>query len=162
MSDYEKRLEVAQELAAKDGQDWETLDEVMHNAYLHNADGAIAERSQVAEGKEPGAPVIYVCDVCKDEAYIGGKPCYDCNPRGLTKEEVHPAKLIIPEALPDKTIKETADIAREILAEAPAEEKPEPPEPKPGQYLCAKCNVPHRVSSKIGTKHLKYLPKVEG
>lgn len=27
---------------------------------------------------------------------------------------------------------------------------------KPSQYLCSKCNQPHRESSKIGKRHLKY------
>ena len=29
-------------------------------------------------------------------------------------------------------------------------------EPKPGEYLCSKCNGIHRETSKLGKRHLKY------
>lgn len=37
--------------------------------------------------------------------------------------------------------------------EAPPTETPR--ELKPGEYLCSKCNTPHRKNSNIGKKHLK-------
>ncbi len=35
-----------------------------------------------------------------------------------------------------------------------AEDKPR--ELKPGEYLCTKCNKPHRANSKLGARHLKH------
>ncbi len=35
-----------------------------------------------------------------------------------------------------------------------ADEKPQ--ELKPSEYLCSKCNSPHRKTSRIGKKHLQY------
>ena len=90
-----KRLEVAQELATKNGANWDQLDEVMKNAYLHNADCAITEREGARTGIVPGKPK-YTCSVCGDKAFIGSKGCHECNSRGLKVEEVHPVVKAVP------------------------------------------------------------------
>jgi len=30
------------------------------------------------------------------------------------------------------------------------------PEPRPGEYLCSKCNGMHRANSRLGARHMKY------
>jgi len=84
-----ERHNIAQELAAKDEQDFETLSEVMTNAYLHNADLVIEERTRPPVDEVTGKP-LYSCDRCQDKAYVGEKPCLECNPMGLPAEQVYP------------------------------------------------------------------------
>lgn len=83
------RFIVARELAEKDGHKWETLGDIMVNAYLHNADLVIAERGRPVADLVTGKP-LYTCERCQDKAYIHGKPCSECNPVGLPVEQVHP------------------------------------------------------------------------
>lgn len=42
----EERMRTALEMAKKDGREWDGLDDIMKNAYLHNADVAISQRGQ--------------------------------------------------------------------------------------------------------------------
>ena len=86
----EKRLKVAIELATKEGQSFESLPEVMKNAFLHNADCAIADRAGKVLSKTGKVMEVYTCSVCKDKGWIDEKPCYECNPIGLKKEEIYP------------------------------------------------------------------------
>ena len=138
------RFIVAKELAEKDGAGWDKLSQVMRNAYLHNADLVIQERNPTPVESDTGKP-IYTCDRCKDKAYLGDKPCLECNPRGLPVEEVHPkGELIL--VSPDEFIKQHP------LKKPEAKER----QPKPGEYYCARCNTPHRKTSKIGKKHLGF------
>ncbi len=90
----EERLEIAQELAAKGGQQWEGLNEEMVNAYLHNADLVIEDRDRPPVDEVTGK-VVYTCDRCQDKAYIGGTQCAECNPVGLPAEEVHPHAVAV-------------------------------------------------------------------
>ena len=150
------RFIVAKELAEKDGAGWEGLNEIMKNAYLHNADLVIQERNPTPVESDTGKP-IYTCDRCKDKAYLGDKPCLECNPVGLSVEQVHPKgedSIIVEELV------EPEPLAVEEMVAIP--EPPEPPPPdtntgvelKPGEYFCLKCdNKIHRSSSKIGQKH---------
>ncbi|KKN38862.1 hypothetical protein LCGC14_0749170 [marine sediment metagenome] len=93
------RTTVAQELALKDGQDWERLSEVMANAYLHNADLVIEERDRPVADAITGK-TLYTCERCQDRAYIHGNPCSECNPVGLPVEQVYP------EAVSEEAFKE--------------------------------------------------------
>ena len=124
------RQTVAKELAQRDGADWDSLSKVMVNAYLHNADLVIQERNPVTVNPGTGKPE-YTCLYCKDTAFIESKPCWDCNPRGLPAEQVHPK---------DETVDQT----------------PKERELKPGEYSCSKCSTIHRANSKLGKKHLQY------
>ena len=137
------RQEVAEELCEKDGQVFDKLDDVMKNAYLHNADLAIADREQVVVD---GVPVKsqFTCPRCQDTAYIGGKPCLECNKMGLPGEEVHPGAVTeeIPEPTSDEKVTPPAGAARTL---------------KPGEYYCTECKGVHRESSKLGKKHLKLI-----
>ncbi len=143
MSDYtEKRLKIAQELATKDGQDWEKLTDVMHKAYLHNADCAIADREGMVSPKT-GEPVIpLTCPYCKDEGFIGDAPCWDCNPVGLPKEEIYPVAKK----------EEPASVIEKPKADS-----------KASGYICGRCNVKHMATSKIGKRHLKHqvIPAID-
>jgi len=126
---------IAQELALKDAQDWEKLSEVMHKAYYHNADLVYAERHQ-PPALDPGQlPPPPVCRVCGDTGWVDGKRCYECNPVGLSPEmfkgavveldkveEIEvPSLLIIPEALPGKTMDETVKVAKELIERSNAD-----------------------------------------
>ncbi len=89
-----KREDIAMAMAAKDGHDWEKLPEMYQNAYLHNADEDIKARAVIAEvASEIASPTS--CKVCKDQAYIGGSPCPECNPVGLPAEQVHPGAVTV-------------------------------------------------------------------
>lgn len=123
----EEILTEAKAWAKRDGHNWDDLNDIMHHAYIHNAEAVVKDR--------------YAGDVTAEDSSV--------------------QYLIIPETLPGKTIKETAEVAREIIRSADvtievspkAAEKPR--ELKPGEYLCSKCNSPHRKTSKIGKKHLE-------
>ena len=169
-----EREKVAKELAEKDGAGWEGLNEIMKNAYLHNADLVIQERNPTPVESDTGKP-IYTCDRCKDKAYLGDKPCLECNPRGLPVEEVHPVLLIevkhqgmpIGEVVEVKEREDGLDVVAKLIPEgsdllkkigmiAGEPEAPESPlEPKPSEYHCTRCNTLHRKTSNIGQKHLK-------
>ncbi len=82
----ERREIKARELAKKGGIAFETLDEVMQNAYLHNADEAIIDEDRVDEKVVAAGPVV--CRVCGGAEWIGGKACHECNPVGLNPPEV--------------------------------------------------------------------------
>ena len=58
---------------------------------------------------------------CKHGTFILGKGCDQCVAERLAGEK--PTALIIPDALPGKTLAETADIAREIIAGESAKEE---------------------------------------
>ncbi len=88
----EDRTKVAMDMAARAGADWETMDQVIRNAYLHNADVDIQTRAAMPVEKG-GTAVSFTCKVCGDQAYIGGKPCVECNPVGLPAEQVHPGAV---------------------------------------------------------------------
>ena len=127
------KQKLAKELCQKDSKDWSELNDAEKHGYMHYADAVIRKKAQPV--KERG----------KARGHSHDKP-----------DEGLPDLLIIPEAINGKTLAETADIAREII-------KASVPKPYPalqsGQYLCGECKTPHRETSKIGKKHLKY--KVE-
>lgn len=138
------RRQVAEELAVKDGQQWEGLDEVMQSAYLHNADEAIIDRETPAAVREAPAETLYTCPDCKDKGWRDNKKCMECNPRGLAVEELHPEAAARPDDEPEIFVL-----------------------PKKGHYLCGKCNSLHKENGKtgsIGQRHLKHKvePKAEG
>ncbi len=156
-----ERLERAQELARAEKVEWDRLSDSTKQAFLHNADVALACENP-PEGTDPktGEP-IYACPKCKDQAYVKGNPCLECNPVGLPTEQVHP---IVDEILKSgaddssETIDSTAVGASGTPATVFPEEKPpkEKPVRKPGkgEYLCSKCNSIHRAESAIGKKHM--------
>ena len=167
----EERHKVAQELATKDGHAWETLSPELVSAYLHNADLVIREEAQSSVAMVDGKPV-YTCDRCQDTAYFGGGRCLECNPMGLSVEEVHPPKELIvdiPEIIPDSTMAIGDDSAlakkeAEDKAELEAEEARKTRPLKPSEYRCSKCSKPGKTvihmlqkSGKgIGTKHKEF------
>lgn len=73
-----EREKIAQELATKDGKVFENLDPIYHNAYLHNADGVIAEREATERAKYqvkdhgivPEVKNKYDCNDCKDTGFV--------------------------------------------------------------------------------------------
>ena len=85
----ENREHVARKLAEKDKREWDKLEEIMQNAYLHNADEDIKARAAIPVEKG-GSAVAVSCKVCGDKAYLDNKPCPECNPVGLPAEQVHP------------------------------------------------------------------------
>jgi len=125
-------LAIAQDMAAKGGHHWEDLDVVMSNAYIHNAELVYAERCMEAE---KASELV-------DEA----------EKRTMEKED---AEL-------DEPIKRVMEAAQNLLAQdSYIPPLPTPPatkerQLKPSEYLCSKCNTPHRASSKIGIRHLKH------
>ena len=162
------REKLALEMAKKDGRNWEDLNDVMQNAYLHNADTEIA-RPPDREPEKPEGPTVTVCIHCKGEGWIGDKSCGECNPVGLPRkteeaEDGDPKYLILSERMGNgETLEELADKARDIIKTS----KPKPDKPralKPSEYFCAKCQSPHRKTSKKGVKHLKYaaMPVPDG
>jgi len=142
------RNDVALEQCKKDGREWEELNEVLANAYLHSADLVIQEVERAAEVNPETGESIYTCSKCKDKAYIDGKPCQECNPVGLPAEEVHPPKSEN-QGNGESDTEEEAELhraTRELL---------------PTEYRCSKCSSPgktviHRESSKDGQKHLEF------
>lgn len=155
MSDYtEKRLKIAQEMAGKGDVPWDKLSDTMVGAYLHNADCAIAE-SEAKVTPVPGSKESpYACPVCKDATVIDGKPCQECNPVGLPKEEVstrhaedaRKVKAREAKAAAAKTLKEAKLVKKEAAVASL----------KPGQYFCSKCDKTHKETSGLGKKHLSY------
>ena len=91
------RFIVAKELAIKDGHDWENLSGEMRESYQHNADLVIAEQLAIKDKDGDVVGSVFDCPRCKDQAYIGDTRCMECNPVGLSVEEVHPrlASLMI-------------------------------------------------------------------
>ena len=87
----DKREKRARQMAEKDGQNYNALDEILVNAYLHNADTAIAteEVQEPVENAAPGS--LYVCPRCKDKGWMDDKPCLECNSQGLT-DPLNPGK----------------------------------------------------------------------
>ena len=95
----ENRDKIARGFAEKDKRVWDDLPDVMKSAYLHYADTDIKTRELapvIVDGKE----VEFACKVCKDKAYIDGKPCPECNPVGLPAVDVHPTVVAKPILLP--------------------------------------------------------------
>jgi len=127
----ENRNEIARQLAINDGHDPDKMDDVLRRAYLHAADCDIKTRNEPEP--EINEKPKWDCYYCHDAGYHDGKKCPECNPVGLPAEAFKkPEFLIIPEALPDKTIEETAEVAREIIdSQVPEGEEAEvlPPEP---------------------------------
>ena len=148
-------LKVAIELATKEGQSFESLPEVMKNAFLHNADCAITDRAGKVLSKTGEVMEVYTCSVCKDEGWIDEKPCYECNPVGLKTEESYPAPLEGEELtgvdVSGTVTKEIQEVEREITVSPGAYR-----ELKPTEYYCTKCNSIHRETSKIGKRHLEH------
>ncbi len=164
----EKRLQIAQELAGKGDIPWESLSPSMVEAYLHNADGAIAESEANVTPVKGSKESPFACLKCKDATVKDGKPCQECNPRGLPKAEVsekHAESARRAKAQEDRVaaaqrLKE-AKQAESVIVKINMAPKPAKPtldatlEPKPGEYRCLRCNSNHRENSKIGKKHLK-------
>ncbi len=160
------RFTVAKEMAEKNGYNWDGLDEVMRNAYLHNADLVIAEREAVPVVVD-GVKVVVVCKICQDKAFIGSKPCPECNPVGLSVDKVHPHMAAVEETgKPDPSEEELKALARKEAEEAKAKAQLEgvgkPRALKPSEYICSKCSQPpdieiiHRANSGIGKKHQEF------
>lgn len=122
------RHELAQEMAAKAGQTWEKLDEVMIKAYLHNADEAIRDREAIV------APPV--CRFCGGSGWVKSRPCHDCNPVGL-----NPPSEEKPEEEGKKEIPPPTSKPRKL---------------NKGQYFCTKCNGLHFEKKPSGQKHLKF------
>ena len=88
MTDQEERQRVAKKFALKEGYEWDTLTEQMQKSYLHNAD-VIIEQAEVRQvEKAIVASGQTVCPICNDgNGWISNKPCLECNPVGLGREE---------------------------------------------------------------------------
>lgn len=150
-----KRLAIL--MANKDGQAFDSLDEVMQNAYLHNAEVDFNRRQAIAEAQARAeeearvahkAPTIPAdqCPACGGKGYIEINAgltqvaCGDCSGTG----KVHHAEVTAPEAP-----------GREPEApEKPAKVKPEAI--PAGQFWCTKCLALHRHTSQKGTRHSQY------
>ena len=124
-----ERKTVAQELAVKDGHNWEMLSPEMVSAYLHNADQAIEERSRPPVDEVNPKPA-YTCDLCQDKAYIGDRCCLECNPMGLPAEEVYPQIVGKAEARQTEEGKEAIRQNRKL---------------GPNEYRCLKCSKPGKT-----------------
>ena len=170
----EDRTGLAIELAAKNGHDFEKLNQVMKNAWLHNADTAIQQRAGIDEGGTP-QPKKYICPICHDTGMIGERLCYECNPTGKREDLIVPVAETVTQPLEtfsqpietvtdpvfygvDGNVIDSGTIAgTELDTQPPPEpDRDIPPEPKAGQYICSKCGSVHGLESKIGKKHLKF------
>ncbi len=102
------REELARELCANGGADFDKLSEKMQGAWLHNADTEL-KRKPVDELDQPIADTR--CPVCLDTGIVDGKFCHECNRTGNRSD--------IPQAtLPAKEPEEPAALTEENLRDA--------------------------------------------
>lgn len=164
-------LKVARELAAKSGISFDNIPatDIMRNAYLHNAEEAIKDR-RMKSGPTGVERPAFTCPRCQDKAYIGGERCQECNPMGLSVDEVHPGAVVEVDTA-SQYMREANAIADALMpwpppgvsidigSGPPLEEDTNVPKPaatpKKGEYLCTKCNTIHRQTSVVGKKHLE-------
>ena len=137
-----KREKLAREMAATSGYDYDKSGKRMQNAWLHNADTEINRET---------ATVV---------ATIPAKVRIEDGVRATEKSEIEIVEAYGEKV--DKMIGNTVFVdpldgadSGDPLAEPETKPAETPRAPNPDEYLCSKCNSPHRKTSAIGKKHLK-------
>ena len=128
-----KREKLAREMAEKSGYDFDKSNKMMQNAWLHNADTEINRTPESATVNVPAKIVIEDGVKAAEKMVVAIdvdiQPIADVDPLNGADSGTQPAEA-------EKNAAET------------------PPAPKPGEYLCSRCNSTHRKNSNIGKKHL--------
>jgi len=115
------REAIAKEMAIANGYEWEGVEKAVRDAWLEKADAVIATSPEPLEEALPD-----VCSKCGGRGFNElehglNRVFCDCEKGKELRVEItgegddNPKYLIIPEALPNKTIDETIDVAREII-----------------------------------------------
>lgn len=180
------RTELAQEMAKKDGQSYNTLDQVMKNAYLHNADVEMARTGEGSEsisavkttatgllfqlrGKRTNTDIDELWQRVKKIAiakmgfpFTVSMPCG----RSVIFDDAEHIMGIGNENIKcscgDPThymvkFEDKREEEKEPTQGAKVMGKAKPPRlPKPGTYLCSKCRSIHKENSALGKRHQKH------
>ena len=166
----------AREMAKKDGRNFDALDKTMKNAYLHNADVEMARQPESTgstdklapggllfslTGKRTDTDIAVLWERAKRLGVAKMKfphtVTMPCGNQAIFDDAEHIQGLGIEDIRcrcgdPDHYIVKFEDL-RGAEVEG---KKTLPRELKHYEYLCTKCQTPHRNNSQLGKKHLKY------